>query len=67
MRGWRPKACDRLTSGWISDSSAAWSVSADLLDAPENIAFAGRANAAPMNVESHSGESITGDLMTKAG
>jgi hypothetical protein len=51
----------------ISDSSAAWSVSADLLDAPENIAFAGRANAAPMNVESHSGESITGDLMTKAG
>jgi hypothetical protein len=30
------------------------------------IAFAGRANAAPMNVESHSGEGITGDLMTKA-
>jgi len=30
------------------------------------IAFAGRANAAPMNVESHAGESITGDLMTKA-
>jgi hypothetical protein len=29
------------------------------------IAFAGRANAAPMNVESHAGESITGDLMTK--
>ena len=29
-------------------------------------AFAGRANAAPMNVESHAGESITGDLMTKA-
>jgi hypothetical protein len=29
------------------------------------IAFAGRANA-PMNVESHPGESITGDLMTKA-
>jgi hypothetical protein len=24
------------------------------------IAFAGRANAAPMNVESHAGESITG-------
>jgi hypothetical protein len=30
------------------------------------IAFAGRANAAPMNVESHAGESITGDPMTKA-
>jgi hypothetical protein len=30
------------------------------------IAFAGRANAAPMNVDSHAGESITGDLMTKA-
>ena len=30
------------------------------------MAFAGRANAAPMNVESHAGESITGDLMTKA-
>ena len=30
------------------------------------IAFAGKANAAPMNVESHAGESITGDLMTKA-
>jgi hypothetical protein len=30
------------------------------------IAFAGRANAAPMNVESHAGESITRDLMTKA-
>ena len=29
------------------------------------IAFAGRANAAPMNVESHA-ESITGDLMSKA-
>ena len=29
-------------------------------------AFAGRANAAPINVESHAGESITGDLMTKA-
>ena len=30
------------------------------------IAFAGRANAAPMDVESHAGESITDDLMTKA-
>ncbi len=30
------------------------------------IAFAGRANAAPINVESHAGESVTGDLMTKA-
>jgi hypothetical protein len=30
------------------------------------IAFAGRANAAPLNVESHAGQSITGDLMTKA-
>jgi hypothetical protein len=30
------------------------------------IAFAGRANAAPMNVASHAGERITGDLMTKA-
>jgi hypothetical protein len=30
------------------------------------IAFAGCANASPMNVESHAGESITGDLMTKA-
>jgi hypothetical protein len=28
--------------------------------------FAGRANAAPINVESHTGESITGDLMSKA-
>ena len=28
-------------------------------------AFAGRANAAPMNVESHAGESIAGDLMTR--
>jgi hypothetical protein len=27
------------------------------------IAFAGKANAAPMNFESHAGESITGDLM----
>jgi hypothetical protein len=30
------------------------------------IAFAGRANAAPINVESHADGSITGDLMTKA-
>jgi hypothetical protein len=30
------------------------------------IAFAGKANAAPTNVESHAGESITGDLLTKA-
>jgi hypothetical protein len=30
------------------------------------IAFAGRANAAPMSVESHAAGSITGDLMTKA-
>jgi hypothetical protein len=30
------------------------------------IGFAGSANAAPINVESHAGESITGDLMTKA-
>jgi hypothetical protein len=30
------------------------------------IAFAGRANAALMNVDSHAGESIMGDLMTKA-
>jgi len=30
------------------------------------IAFAGRANAAPMNMESHAGGSIAGDLMTKA-
>ena len=29
-------------------------------------AFAGRANPAPMNVDSHAGESITGDLMTMA-
>jgi hypothetical protein len=29
--------------------------------------FSGRANAAPINVESHAGGSITGDLMTKAG
>jgi hypothetical protein len=28
--------------------------------------FSGRANAALMNVESHAGESITGDLMNKA-
>jgi hypothetical protein len=28
--------------------------------------FSGRANAAPINVESHAGKSITGDLMTKA-
>jgi hypothetical protein len=28
--------------------------------------FSGRASAAPINVESHAGESITGDLMTKA-
>ena len=28
--------------------------------------FSARANAAPMNVESHAGGSITGDLMTKA-
>jgi hypothetical protein len=27
--------------------------------------FSGRANAAPINVESHAGESITGGLMTK--
>ena len=31
------------------------------------IAFAGRANAALMNVDTHAGESITGDLMTNAG
>jgi hypothetical protein len=30
------------------------------------IAFAGRTNAAPMNVDSHAGENIMGDLMTKA-
>ena len=30
------------------------------------IAFAGKANAAPMNFESHMGESITADLMSKA-
>jgi hypothetical protein len=28
--------------------------------------FSGRANAAPMNIESHAGGSITGDFMTKA-
>ncbi|MDF2974997.1 MAG: hypothetical protein K0R61_5447 [Microvirga sp.] len=28
--------------------------------------FSGRANASPINVESHAGESITGDLMSKA-
>jgi hypothetical protein len=28
--------------------------------------FSGKANAAPIDVESHAGESITGDLMTKA-
>ena len=28
--------------------------------------FSGRANAAPMKVESHAGESLTGDLMIKA-
>jgi hypothetical protein len=30
------------------------------------IAFSGRANAAPINVESHAGESITGDFISKA-
>jgi len=30
------------------------------------IAFAGKANAAPMNFECHAGESITGDLVSKA-
>jgi hypothetical protein len=30
------------------------------------IALAGRANAVQMNVEGHAGESITGDVMTKA-
>jgi len=30
------------------------------------IAFAGKANAAPKNFESHMGESITADLMSKA-
>jgi len=30
-------------------------------------AFARRGSAAPLNVESHAGESITGDLMTKPG
>lgn len=30
------------------------------------MAFAGRTNAAPMNVEHHAGESITDGLMTKA-
>jgi phage terminase large subunit len=30
------------------------------------IAFSRRGSAAPINVESHAGESITGDLMTKA-
>jgi len=29
-------------------------------------AFSRRGSAAPLNVESHAGESITGDLMTKA-
>jgi hypothetical protein len=28
--------------------------------------FSGRANAAPMNIESHAGGSIKGDLITKA-
>ena len=28
--------------------------------------FSGRAQAAPIDLESHAGESITGDLMTKA-
>jgi hypothetical protein len=40
-------------------------VSPDRADAMA-IAFAGSANAAAMNVESQAGESITGDLMTKA-
>jgi hypothetical protein len=37
-------------------------------DRPDTAAmiFSGRANAAPINVESHAGGSITGDLMTKA-
>jgi hypothetical protein len=30
------------------------------------IAFSARANASPMKIETHAGESITGDLMTKA-
>jgi hypothetical protein len=30
------------------------------------MAFSARANGAPINVESHVGESVTGDLMTKA-
>jgi hypothetical protein len=30
------------------------------------MAFSARANAVPMNMESHAGESATGDLMTKA-
>ena len=37
-----------------------------ILIGSSTFAFAGRANAAPMNVESHAGESITGDLMSKA-
>jgi hypothetical protein len=30
------------------------------------IAFSGRANAVPINVERHAGDSITRDLMSKA-
>jgi hypothetical protein len=30
------------------------------------IAFSARANASPINIESHAGGSITGDLMTKS-
>src|SRR5215207_10823486 len=39
--------------------------SPDRADASAMI-FAGRANAAPINVESHTGERIIGDLMSKA-
>lgn len=36
------------------------------LDRIFNIRLRWQGNAAPMNVESHAGESITGDLMSKA-
>jgi hypothetical protein len=30
------------------------------------MSFSGSANAAPINIERHAGENITGDLMTEA-
>jgi hypothetical protein len=55
----------RLVACWRLASTTCAIEDSDRADGMA-IAFAGRANAAPMNVDRHAGGSITGDFMTMA-